>query len=428
MRTQKKQNAHMPLAARLRPQSLDEYVGQEKVLGKGTILRKALENGSVGSLILWGPPGVGKTTLAYLIADRMQAEIERVSAVAAGVKDLRVVLQRAKERLALGTKTVLIVDEIHRFHKGQQDVLLPAVEDGTVTLIGATTENPYFEVVAALVSRVTIVRLEHLSARDLEIIIERALQQEPLLKQKKLSPEAQKALIRLAGGDARRALGILEKIASQKRKTITIADIEDAAQQAVVQYDKKGDAHYDTISAFIKSMRGSDADAALFYLFRMLAAGEDPKFIVRRMFIFASEDIGNADPHALMLVAAASQTLQWVGLPEAEFALAHAAVYLSAAPKSNSIYVAKERAKDDVKLHGNALPPGHITNAPIEGLKQFGKGVGYQYPHDFPGHVVQQQYRPNVIQNKRYYEPTDQGFEKEVKRRIDAARNILFDS
>lgn len=423
-----KSELYVPLAARMRPKTLDEFVGQETVVGKRTALRRAIEQGNVGSLILWGPPGIGKTTLAELIARQMDAALERVSAVTAGVKELREIIARAQEWRKIQKRTVLIVDEIHRFNKAQQDILLPHVEEGLITLIGATTENPYFEVIAALVSRAEVVRLEGLHETDIAAIIQRALRDETrgIDGKKKLTKSAEKILLQLAGGDARRALNILER-AALAAATITITDeiIQSAAQRSVVQYDKAGDAHYDTISAFIKSMRGSDPDAALFYLFRMLAAGEDPKFIMRRMLIFSSEDIGNADPHALMLAAAAAQTLEWVGLPEAEFALAHAATYLAVAPKSNSINIAKEAAKADVAHYGNALPPGHITNAPIAGMKKHGKGVGYHYPHDFPGHVVAQRYRPDKIQNHIYYQPGDEGFEREVKKRVARVRALL---
>lgn len=415
----------MPLAARVRPKTLDKFIGQEEVLGEGTALRRAIEQGMVGSLILWGPPGVGKTTLAYIIANSMDASLERISAVAAGVKYLREVISRAALRQAQGKRTVLIVDEIHRFNKAQQDVLLPSVEEGLVTLIGATTENPYFEVIKALVSRAEVVRLKGLRGEDIRKIVRRAVEHVTVADMS-LSKEGEEALIEIAGGDARRALNILERslLAAQGRE-ISKKDVESAAQQSVVQYDKAGDVHYDTISAFIKSMRGSDPDAALFYLFRMLVAGEDPKFIVRRMFVFTSEDIGNADPHALMLTSAVAHALEWVGLPEAEFALAQAAIYLSAAPKSNSVYVAKEAAKRDVEVFGNAQPPGHIVNAPKEGMKKHGRGVGYKYPHDFLGHVVPQRYRPDEVQDNIYYEPGEEGFEKEVKRRVEAARKVL---
>lgn len=416
-----------PLAARCRPRELDEFVGHDKVLGKGTGLRQAILQGTAGSLILWGPPGVGKTTLAYIVAKYMQAKVERVSAVAAGVKELRAVIDRAAQWQKIGQRTVLLVDEIHRFNKAQQDVLLPYVEEGLITLIGATTENPYFEVIAALVSRAEVVRLERLTDEDVGQIIDRALTTEKRARKIGINQSGKQALITLAGGDARRALNILERaMLSAGKAGINQEDIESAAQQSVVQYDKAGDAHYDTISAFIKSLRGSDADAALFYLFRMIVAGEDPKYVVRRMFVFASEDIGNADPHALMVVAAASQALLWVGLPEAEYGLAHAACYLAAAPKSNKIKVAMEKVKEDVRRHGNAVPPGHITNAPIEGMKKHGKGVNYLYPHDWPEGLVKQQYRPSVIQKNVYYEPGTEGFEKEVKRRIDKARGVLF--
>ncbi|MEX0649437.1 MAG: replication-associated recombination protein A [Candidatus Andersenbacteria bacterium] len=424
----KRTEPHVPLAARMRPRALDDFVGHEAVLGAGGGLRKAIEQGTVGSLILWGPPGIGKTTLAEIIARQMDAAIERVSAVTAGVKDLRAVLERAKEWRKINKPTVLIVDEIHRFNKAQQDVLLPAVEEGVVTLIGATTENPYFEVIAALVSRAEVVKLEGLTQDHVRAIVKRALKdtEHGVTLDKTLSKKGESALLEIAGGDARRALNILERaVLVSTKRTISETDIEAASQQRVVQYDKAGDAHYDTISAFIKSMRGSDADAALFYLFRMLAAGEDPKFIIRRMYIFASEDIGNADPHALMVVDAVARALEWVGLPEAEYNLAHAAVYLSAAPKSNAIKRAMEAVKEDVRRHGNATPPGHITNAPIAGMKRHGKGVGYQYPHDFPGGLVKQQYRPAVVQSNIYYDPTSEGFEKEVKRRIDQAKKVL---
>ncbi|PIT98363.1 MAG: AAA family ATPase [Candidatus Andersenbacteria bacterium CG10_big_fil_rev_8_21_14_0_10_54_11] len=411
-----------PLAAQLRPKRLDDFVGQEAVVGPGTALRRAIERGNVGSLILWGPPGVGKTSLAYIIAERMQADVERVSAVASGVKDLRDVIGRAILRQAQSRRTVLIVDEIHRFNKAQQDVLLPAVEEGVVTLIGATTENPYFEVVAALVSRAPVVRLEPLRDEAVGVIINRAA------GKVQVRAEARMMIIRMAGGDARRALTLLERVVQTAGEgEITEVDVAAAAQQQIVQYDKAGDAHYDTISAFIKSLRGSDPDAALFYLFRMLAAGEDPNFIVRRMFIFASEDIGNADPHALMLVSAGGHALEWVGLPEAEYALAHAVVYLAAAPKSNAVMVAMVRAKKDVLRHGNARPPGHITNSPIAAMKKHGTGVGYKYPHDFPGQLVKQNYRPDVIQGNIYYEPGTEGFEKEVQRRVEAARRVMRD-
>ncbi len=424
-RTVKEQETpYMPLAARLRPKTLADFVGHEQLIGHEGGLRRAIASGQVGSLILWGPPGVGKTTLAEIIARSIDAAIERVSAVTAGVKDLRDIIDRAKEWRKIGKRTVLIVDEIHRFNKAQQDVLLPSVEEGLLTMIGATTENPYFEVISALVSRAQVVRLESLDDSAMKKIIQRAL--ENMTSKKKMNNEAQETLIMLAAGDARAALNILEQaVLRAKKSTITVVDIENAAQRGIVHYDKAGDAHYDTISAYIKSMRGSDPDAALFYLFRMLVAGEDPKFIMRRLLIFASEDIGNADPHALMLAVAASQALAWVGLPEAEFALAHTTIYLASAPKSNSVYKAMDAAKEDVRLHGGAQPPGHITNAPIAGMKTHGKGVGYQYPHDYSGHVVKQSYRPAIIQNHIYYEPGSEGFEKEVKRRLDQARQIL---
>jgi putative ATPase len=424
MRTEQKHGLYVPLAAAMRPTTLDDFVGHTQVLGKGKTLRRAIEQGKVGSLVLWGPPGVGKTTLAELIARSMDAAIERVSAVSANVKDLRDVLLRAGEWRKINKPTVLIVDEIHRFTKNQQDVLLPAVEEGLVIMIGATTENPYFEVVSALLSRAQVVRMEILHDTDITAIVDRAL---GTYSGFTIKEDARSRLVAASGGDARRALNILERaIGGKKRGSITLKDVKSAAHGAAIQYDKKGDIHYDTISAYIKSLRGSDPDAALFYLFRMVVAGEDPKFIIRRMFIFASEDIGNADPHALMLVSAAAHALEWVGLPEAEYMLAHATCYLAAAPKSNSVTKAMGAAKQDVELHGNDAPPGYITNAPIAGMKQHGKGVGYKYPHEYPGHVVAQEYRPSSIQQHIYYEPGDEGFEKEVKRRLEAARKIIY--
>lgn len=411
-------------------------MGHLEVLGPSTPLRAAIEAGAVGSLILWGPPGVGKTSVAFMIAVRLQAQVERLSAVSAGVRDLRGVIARAALRHAQGKRTVLIVDEIHRFNKAQQDVLLPAVEEGEVTLIGATTENPYFEVIKALVSRVEVVRMQALTEGDVGMIIDRALEGVTASAGKTpgasppppgiyaaagstiwLTDAGRAALVTLAGGDARRALNVLELLLSAHPSGGITGDMAQAAgRQAAVQYDRAGDVHYDTISAFIKSMRGSDPDAALFYLFRMLVAGEDPRFIVRRMFIFASEDIGNADPHSLMLAAAASQALEWVGLPEAEYALAHAATYLASAPKSNRVTVAMNRAKTDVARHGNAAPPDWVTNVEVKF-----KGHG----PDFPVGIVQQQYRPDAVQGNIYYEPGTEGFEKEVKRRVERARQAF---
>ncbi|OGY31225.1 MAG: hypothetical protein A3C02_00190 [Candidatus Andersenbacteria bacterium RIFCSPHIGHO2_02_FULL_45_11] len=403
-----------PLAAAMRPRELDDFIGHTGVLGQDTALRRAIEQGTIGSLILWGPPGVGKTTLAEIIAHKKNAAIERVSAVTAGVKDLKEVLGRAQEWRKIHRHTVLIVDEIHRFSKNQQDVLLPSVEEGLITMIGATTENPYFEVVSALVSRAPVVRLEILSHEDIARIISRVVKAQGI---RKLSQKVIDHIATSSGGDARRALTILEyALAGKLGKSVTLKDVQSAVQVSSVQYDKAGDIHYDTISAYIKSLRGSDADAALFYLFRMIVAGEDPKFIVRRMFIFASEDIGNADPHALMLVSAAAHALQWVGLPEAEYSLAHATCYLAAAPKSNSVTNAMNAAKEDVRLHGNDAPPKHIVK----------KSDDYIYPHEYSGHVVAQQYRPSSIQKNTYYEPGDEGFEKEVKRRVEAARKIIY--
>jgi putative ATPase len=428
---QKALKAEAPLAARMRPQKLEEFVGQEEILGKNALLRKAVETGKVGSLILYGPPGSGKTTIAEIIARRMNAYFEPISAVTAGTAELRGVIDSARKRRKLeGQRTVVVVDEIHRFNKAQQDVLLPHVEDGTIILIGVTTENPYFEVIKALVSRSQIYQLSPLSEESVKQIIQRTLENEErgLGKQKlKIQPKAYDHLAQMVGGDARMALNALELAAVTKRvgATITLKEVEDAIQTRAFKYDAKGDEHFDTISAFIKSMRGSDPDAALFWLHKMLMAGEDPEFIARRMIIFASEDIGNADPHALMVAVSAGHALEWVGLPEASFGLSQAAIYLAAAPKSDAVKKAMRAVKSDLEHYGQLRVPSHLKNAPIPDMKKQGASVGYQDPHRGESHVVNQQYLPDRLKDKIYYEPTEQGFEREVKKRVDAARKIM---
>ena len=391
-----------PLAMRLRPGSLDEFVGQEHVLGEGSALRRAIAEDRVGSAIFFGPPGSGKTTLARIVAATTGAAFEELSAVSASVADVRGVLARARERLgAQGERTILFLDEIHRFNKAQQDALLPAVEEGLITLIGATTENPYFEVNSALLSRVQLYELQSLDEADLERVIARG---EATLGVE-LAPELRTLVAHDAGGDARNALNILEAAAGAAGDApVTQANIEDAARKRPLRYDKGGDAHYDYTSAFIKSMRGSDPDAAVYYLAAMLEGGEDARFIARRMVILASEDVGNADPQALVVAVAAAQAVEHVGLPEAQLNLAQAAIYLALAPKSNAVIVAIGEARQDVREHGNARPPKELRDAHYAGAKKLGHGQGYIYPHDNPaGFEVDN--LPDELKGKKYYRP-----------------------
>ena len=400
-----------PLAIRLRPSTLDEFVGQERVLGEGSALRLAIAEDRVGSMILYGPPGSGKTTLARIVANTTGAHFEELSAVSATVKDVREVLAAARERLgASGQRTILFLDEIHRFNKAQQDALLPAVEEALVTLIGATTENPYFEVNSALLSRAQIYELEPLSEQELEEIARRGAAALGV----EVPEELVSLIARRAGGDARNAYNILElasQTAAARDQVPTEDDIEDAARKRPLVYDKGGDAHYDFISAFIKSMRGSDPDASVYYLAAMLEGGEDPRFIARRMIVLASEDIGNADPRALEVAVAAAHAVEHVGLPEARLNLSQAAIYLARAPKSNASYVAIKEATRDVREHGHLRPPDELRDAHYYGAKKLGRGQDYIYPHSDPaGFDVD--YLPEQLRGRKYYRPSGSGEEE----------------
>jgi putative ATPase len=415
--------AHAPLAARMRPASLQEVVGQQHLVAERGALRRMLESGHLASMLLWGAPGVGKTTLARLLASAVEAPMETLSATSSGVADVRAVVARARALLqAGGTPSVLFIDEIHRFNKAQQDALLPHVEEGVVTLIGATTENPYFEVNSPLLSRLRIFRLEPLSDDEVGVIVDRALQSPRGLDGRVgLDPEARQHLVSISAGDARAALNVLESAAAMAGDgDIDLELVESAAQQRVLTYDRAGDGHYGTVSAFIKSVRGNDPDAALYWLATMVAAGEDPKFIARRLIILASEDVGNADPRGLQVAVAAAQAFDWVGMPEGQYALAQATVYLATAPKSNRSGQAYWAAVADVREHGSQPVPKHLLNAPVRQMRQHGIGVGYRYPHDYEGADVEQQHLPDRLVGRRYYEPTDQGWEARIRERMDA--------
>ena len=402
-----------PLAARMRPRSFEEFIGQGHLIGPGKVLTQLVEAGHLSSILLWGPAGTGKTTLAFLLAEAVGAELVQLSAVSSGVADARKVMARAGDGLI---RTVLFVDEVHRWSKAQQDVLLPAVEDGTITLIGATTENPYFSLVTPLLSRCILLRLEPLSAEEIGTILDRALaDRERGLGELdvKLSEEARSHLVEISGGDARIALTGLEAAALAAQAVgeaeVTRDRAADAVQRRAIVYDRQGDAHYDVISAFIKSIRGSDPDAALFWLARMIEAGEDPRYIARRMVVHASEDIGLADPRALLVAVAAAQAVEYVGLPEARLNLAEAAIYLARAPKSNSVITALGRAQQDAASSDPV--PLHLREPGHPALRKHGYGKGYKYPHDYPGHVVEQEYRPASFEGATYYEPSGEGEE-----------------
>jgi putative ATPase len=401
-----------PLALRVRPTSLDEFVGQEHVLGEGSALRLAIADDRVGSMILYGPPGSGKTTLARIVAATTGAAFEELSAVSASVRDVREILARARERLgANAQRTILFLDEIHRFNKAQQDALLPAVEEGLVTLIGATTENPYFEVNSALLSRAQIYTLEPLTVEELLRVVERGAAELGV----DVPADVAEAIARLAGGDARNALNILElasQTAAAEGVALDVRHAEEASTKRPLLYDKGGDQHYDFISAFIKSMRGSDPDASVYYLAAMLEGGEDARYIARRMIVLASEDIGNADPRALLVAVAAAHAVEHVGLPEARLNLSQAAIYLARAPKSNASYVALKEATQDVREHGNLRPPKALRDTHYPGARKFGHGEGYIYPHsDEAGFDVD--YLPDELKGRVYYRPVGRGEESE---------------
>lgn len=417
------QKSEAPLAARIRPRTLDEFVGQEEIIGEGKLLRRAIESDKLfSSIILWGPPGTGKTTLAMIIANRTKSQFESISAVTAGVADIRRLIADARERRGMhGTRTIVLVDEIHRFNKAQQDALLPHVEDGTIILIGATTENPYFEVISALVSRSRVFQLKPLNEDQVVTLLRRALVDKERgygNRKTEMSEEALAHLVNISGGDARSALNALELAVestpadSSGTILIDLTIAEEAIQRRAIRYDREGDEHYDTISAFIKSVRGSDVDAALYWLAKMVYAGEDPKFIMRRLLILAAEDIGLADPNGIVVASACARALEWCGLPEAQFHLAEATIYLSTAPKSNSA-MAYFKALDQVEKEGKMQVPTHLQDGSRDS-KALGHGKDYKYPHDHPDHWVEQQYLPDAIRDQKFYEPSDQGRERDV--------------
>jgi len=425
---ERQMNQEAPLAARMRPRSFAEFVGQEHLVGEGRVVRKSIEADQLSSMILWGPPGSGKTTLAYIVASITKSHFSPVSAVSSGVADLRRVVAEAKERRGLyQQRTILFIDEIHRFNKAQQDAILPYVEDGTITLIGATTENPSFEVISPLLSRCRVFTLNMLTDEQVGIIVKWALEDEErgLGKLKvEVDADAMEHLIAMSNGDGRIALNALElaTLATQpdtegKRK-ISLATVEDALQHRALLYDRAGEEHYNLISALHKSLRGSDPDAALYWLGRMLEAGEDPLYVVRRLVRFASEDVGMADPQALAVAVAAQQAVHFVGMPEGNLALAEAVVYLATAPKSNSLYRAYSEVQKDIRQTGNQPVPMHLRNPVTPLMRESGYGKDYKYAHDYEGHFVEQQNLPDSLRDRRYYSPGDQGYEKEIKARI----------
>lgn len=408
-----------PLAERVRPQTLDDLIGQEHLVGKDGILRRAINAGRIPSMILWGPPGVGKTTIANIIANSVKAPFFTLSAISSGVKEVREVIQRAKFQ----SNTILFIDEIHRFNKSQQDALLGAVEKGDVTLIGATTENPSFEVNSALLSRSQVYTLKALSKENLIELVETALAKDELLSQRKVELKETQALFNIAGGDARKVLNLLDLVVANIEgdpAVVTDDIVKDIAQQRVATYDKAGDMHYDVISAFIKSIRGSDPNAAVYYLARMIEGGEDIKFIARRLVILASEDVGNANPTALVIATNAFQAVNLIGYPEGRIILSQAVTYLASSPKSNAAYMAINKAQDLVRKTGDLSIPMPIRNAPTKLMKEEGYGQGYKYSHDYPGNFVQQEFLPQEIKGTKLYDPGSNAREDEMRKRLKA--------
>ncbi|MFC7372754.1 AAA family ATPase [Fictibacillus iocasae] len=418
-----------PLASRLRPQTLDEFAGQKHIIGKGKLLRRAIEADQLTPIIFFGPPGTGKTTLARVIANTTSAHFEQLNAVTSGVADIKRLTSEARDRLKFDEiKTVLFIDEIHRFNKSQQDALLPFVEDGTVILIGATTESPMFEINPALLSRSRLFRFEALTSEDLKEVIQRSLQDKEKgygKHQVEITSEAMEHIVNVANGDARTALNAIElavlttKPDAEGKITITLQTAEESIQKRVLQYDKKGDNHYDTISAFIKSIRGSDPDATLYWLAKMIYAGEDPRFIARRLMVHAAEDVGLADPNALLVAQSAAYAADFIGMPEARIPLAEAALYLATAPKSNAVITGIDAALRAVEKEKTGEVPLHLRDAHYKGASSLGHGEGYKYPHDYPDGYAVQQYLPDSLKNKTFYSPSDRGYEKNVQKRLD---------
>lgn len=429
---QKNMKTEAPLAARLRPTTLEEFVGQQHIIGKDKLLYRAIKADQLNSILLYGPPGTGKTTLAKIIANTTKRSFVQINATTAGIKDIKEVVEEARTRMGMsGDKTILFIDEIHRFNKTQQDALLPHVEEGTVILIGATTENPYFEVNKALVSRSIVFELKQLESSDIEKLILRAVNDEEKgygYFDIKAEEKAVKFLADVANGDARAALNAIELAVLTTDKddngviNITLEVAQECIQKRALNYEKNGDNHYDTISAFIKSMRGSDPDAALYYLAKMIYAGEDPKFIARRVVICASEDVGNADPHALQVAVSAAEAINFIGMPEGRIILAQAVTYIACAPKSNAAYVGIDMALSDVRNIKIKTVPNHLKDAHYSGAKDLGHGAGYKYAHDYDRHYVKQQYLPDELKDKIYYSPTENGVEKRIKESLKRLR------
>jgi putative ATPase len=409
-----------PLAERMRPASFEEFAGQAHLVGPEGIIQKMLRGKNIRSMIFWGPPGSGKTTLARLLATKLNAEFVQINAISSGVKELRDIITQAEKSLNMGRRTVLFIDEIHRFNKSQQAALLKSVENGTLVLIGATTENPSFEVISPLLSRSSVYVLESLTTADLEVLLDRALREDEIIRGAVLTPDAREELIEQSGGDARIMLNALEiAVDISLGDEITRDIVREAYQTHHYRYDRGGEEHYNTISAFIKSVRGSDPDAAVYYLARMLEAGEDPKFIARRLIILASEDIGNAEPYALTLATAAFTAVDYVGLPEASLILAQAATFLSGCPKSNASYMAINAALSEVRKRPGVAIPMHLRNAPTKLMKEIGYGRDYKYSHDSEDHFIEQNFLPDVLKDKIFYEPTEIGREAAIKKYLD---------